>query len=145
MYVAYSNSIIEEKLSGKNQHIRKHITGNRLTFTARGVITPLTRPHMYDEIDIPWAMGLELFKLPRVLGEHDGETISVAIGRFGPYVRAGKVFASIDKELDPLEIDFDTAVGIMVEKKEAIKNALIKDFKDAPDITDEGDVTELPF
>jgi len=61
--------------------------------------------------------ALDLFKLPRTLGERDGEVCSVGIGRFGPYVRLGATYASLTPEDDPLEIDLARAVELIDLKK----------------------------
>ncbi|NER18783.1 type I DNA topoisomerase [Spongiivirga citrea] len=63
--------------------------------------------------------ALELFKLPRKLGEYDGEQLEVAIGRFGPYVRFGKQFVSLAKDDDPFEISMARAVELVEAKKKA--------------------------
>ena len=73
--------------------------------------------------------ALELFKLPRDLGETDeGEELQVAIGRFGPYVRFGSQFASLKKDDDPYTISRERALELVEEKKEAIIKATIKTF-----------------
>ncbi|HMC96479.1 MAG TPA: topoisomerase C-terminal repeat-containing protein, partial [Flavobacteriales bacterium] len=61
--------------------------------------------------------ALDLFKLPRTLGERDGEICTVGIGRFGPYVRLGSTYASLTPEDDPLEIDLRRAVELIDLKK----------------------------
>jgi DNA topoisomerase-1 len=72
--------------------------------------------------------ALELFKLPRNLGEYLGEKIESNIGRFGPYVRYKTTFASIKEEDgdDPMTIELERAVEIMEAKLEADKNKYIK-------------------
>jgi len=75
------------------------------------------------------ADALELFKLPRSLGEDGGEAVSVAIGRFGPFVKRGSVYASLKKEDDPYTIDLETAVARIREKEEIAANRLIKAFE----------------
>lgn len=78
---------------------------------------------------IELAEALELFKLPRDLGETDeGEPLSVNIGRFGPYVRYGSKFASLGKEDDPYTVTRERALELVAEKKIADANRLIKDF-----------------
>ena len=75
--------------------------------------------------------ALELFKLPRDLGETaDGETVSASIGRFGPYVRYGNKFVSI-KEDDPYTIALPRAIELIEEKKIFDANRIIQDFTDA--------------
>ncbi|WP_339610003.1 type I DNA topoisomerase [uncultured Planktosalinus sp.] len=63
--------------------------------------------------------AIDLFKLPRTLGELDGEEVEVNNGRFGPYVRYGKTFISLPKGMDPLEVSMDTAKELIEEKKKA--------------------------
>lgn len=73
--------------------------------------------------------GLELFKLPRKLGETpEGEPVSASIGRFGPYVRYADKFASI-RDDDPYTITLERALVVVAEKKEADANRLILDFE----------------
>ncbi|MES1935392.1 DNA topoisomerase I [Salinisphaera hydrothermalis] len=73
--------------------------------------------------------ALYLFNLPRDLGETpEGEEIQVNIGRFGPYVRYGKKFASL-KEDDPYTISKERALEVIAEKKEADAKKLIKHFE----------------
>ena len=62
---------------------------------------------------------LDLFKLPRQLGQLNGEEVEVNNGRFGPYVRYGKKFVSLPKGVDPLEVTFDTAKELIDEKEKA--------------------------
>ena len=82
-----------------------------------------------DSITLPEAM--KLFELPRQLGQNaQGEEISVGIGRFGPFVKAGSTYASIPAGTDPYEIDFDAAVELVRAKREALANRVIASFQD---------------
>jgi len=72
--------------------------------------------------------ALDLFKLPRSLGELEGKTVTVSVGRFGPYVRHDGLFASLKKEDDPYTIEFDRAVELIKDKREADAKKLIKSF-----------------
>ncbi len=75
--------------------------------------------------------ALHLFKLPRDLGSAvDGETISVGVGRFGPFVKHGKVYASIKPPDDPYTIELERAKEVLHEKAEAIRNRVIASFRD---------------
>jgi DNA topoisomerase I len=74
--------------------------------------------------------ALDLFKLPRTLGEYEGQTLKANTGRFGPYIQHGKVFASIPKGEDPLNISFERAVEIVQAKLEADANKIIKTFEE---------------
>ncbi len=76
--------------------------------------------------------ALKLFELPRDLGEYEGETVSAAIGRFGPYVKFGKMFVSIPKTLTPQGITLDEAIELINAKREAEANKLIKTFDEMP-------------
>ncbi len=78
---------------------------------------------------IALAEALELFKLPRTLGEDGGEPVSVAIGRFGPFAKRGSTYASLKKEDDPYTIDLETALARIREKEEIAANRLIKAFE----------------
>lgn len=79
----------------------------------------------YDE-------AMELFKLPRQLGETpEGEPVSAAIGRFGPYIRYGNKFVSLPKEESPYIVELERALELVVEKKKVDAERIIKDFKEA--------------
>lgn len=82
-----------------------------------------------DEITFDDAM--ELFKLPRELGETaEGEKVSASIGRFGPYVKYGSKFVSIKEPDDPYTIELPRALEVIAEKKAADAAKLIQDFPD---------------
>ena len=72
---------------------------------------------------------LNLFKLPMDVGEFEGEMLTVAVGRFGPYVKLGKTFVAIPKGEEPLNVTYDRAVELVVAKREADKNKEIKKFE----------------
>lgn len=72
--------------------------------------------------------ALDLFKLPKILGVHEGEEISVGVGRFGPYVRQGKSYTSIPKDKDPLDLTLEEAVLLIKEKAEAEERSLLRSF-----------------
>jgi DNA topoisomerase-1 len=75
------------------------------------------------------AEALELFLLPRTLGEDDGETITVAIGRFGPFAKRGATYASLGKDDDPYTIDFARALQLIRERETFLANRVIKKFE----------------
>ena len=73
--------------------------------------------------------ALELFKLPRHLGETaDGKAISTNVGRFGPYVKYGSEYASMGKTDDPHTLTLERALEIIAEKKQKDADKLLKDF-----------------
>lgn len=76
--------------------------------------------------------ALELFKLPRNLGTHMGEEVTVGVGRFGPFVKLGGTYASLKTEDDPYTIELPRAVALVAEKLEAAANRLIKKFEGSP-------------
>ncbi len=73
--------------------------------------------------------ALELFLMPRALGEDNGEPVSVGIGRFGPFAKRGSTYASLKKEDDPYTIDLARAVFLVEEKEEIARNRIIKEFE----------------
>ena len=73
--------------------------------------------------------ALELFKLPIDFGEYEGESLSVGVGKFGPYVRHGKAYVSVPKDEDPLTITRERAIELIAEKRQADKNREIKKFE----------------
>jgi DNA topoisomerase-1 len=75
----------------------------------------------YDE-------AMELFNLPRMLGEYEGEEIAANVGRYGPYVRYGKKFVSLDKGESAFDVDLERAIELIKAKEKA----------DAPIATYEG-------
>ena len=72
--------------------------------------------------------ALELFKMPRTLGEHNGEEVTVGIGRFGPFAKRGSTYASLKKEDDPYTIELDRAVFLIEEKEEIARNRIISQW-----------------
>ena len=80
------------------------------------------------------ADAMELFKLPRDLGQFEEKPVVVNIGRFGPYVVHDKKFVSIPKGEDPYTITYERAVELIQQKREADANKTIKLFAENPDI-----------
>ena len=75
--------------------------------------------------------ALNLFRLPRSLGEYDGGEMVVGIGKFGPYIRFKSKFFSLKKGVDdPYIVTFERAVEIILEKNENDKKKVLKDFGD---------------
>ncbi|WP_343625093.1 type I DNA topoisomerase [Flavobacterium lindanitolerans] len=74
--------------------------------------------------------ALNLFLLPKKLGDYKGEEVEVNNGRFGPYVRFGKMFISLPKGEDPLDVTFDRAKELIAEKEQA--DAPIGTYKNEP-------------
>ena len=74
--------------------------------------------------------ALELFKVPFDLQDYEGKTVTVGVGRFGPYVKWGEAFISLPKGENPLSVDYDRAVAIIEEKKKA--DAPVASYKGEP-------------
>ena len=76
--------------------------------------------------------ALECFKLPRDLGEFEEKNVSVGVGRFGPYVRHNNAFVSIPKGTDPMSVSLEDAIALILSKREAAENKVIKTFEAEP-------------
>ena len=76
--------------------------------------------------------ALECFKLPRNLGEFEEKPVSVGVGRFGPYVRHNNAFVSIPKGTDPMSVTLEDAIALILSKREAAENKIIKTFEEEP-------------
>jgi len=74
--------------------------------------------------------ALELFKLPRNLGDFEGKDMTVGTGRFGPYIRHNSSFYSLPKIDDPLLVDADRAMEIILAKRKADAEKVIMRFTD---------------
>ena len=78
--------------------------------------------------------ALELFKLPRILGDYEDKEVKVNIGRFGPYVQIERTFSSIPKDMDPMEITLEEAISLHIEKVKQDEANRIKTFEEEPDL-----------
>lgn len=78
--------------------------------------------------------ALDLFKLPRTLGQFEDVDVKANTGRFGPYVQLGKLFVSIPKGTDPLSITLEEAIELIKVKREADANKVIKVFENREDV-----------
>lgn len=78
--------------------------------------------------------ALELFKLPRTLGDYEGKAVSIGTGRFGPYVRYDNKYISLPKELDPMVVTMDEAVALILEKRDEEARRHIKRFEEEPEL-----------
>ncbi len=73
--------------------------------------------------------AMELFKLPRNLGQFEGEDVTVNIGRFGPYAQHAALFYSLKKEMDPYTVGLDEVAPLIEEKRKAKAESEIKVFE----------------
>ncbi len=78
--------------------------------------------------------ALRLFEFPRNIGEYQGKEVTVAIGRFGPYIRFDGKFTSIPKEMSPAHITLEEAVDLIEAKRREEANRIMKTFDEEPDL-----------
>ncbi len=78
--------------------------------------------------------ALDLFRLPRVLGEFEGDDVVVGIGRYGYYVLNQKKFASIPDDLDPFDLTLEQAVNLIQAKRQSETDRHIKSFDEEPEL-----------
>ena len=74
--------------------------------------------------------ALELFKLPREVGEYEGTKVTIGTGRFGPYVLHNRKYVSIPKSINPLTITLEEAIGLIKEKESAEQKRHLKKFEE---------------
>lgn len=84
--------------------------------------------------DITLEEALKLFELPRMLGIYEGDDVSAAIGRFGPYVKYGNKYVSIPKGKEAQTISLEEAIDLIKAKEEAAHNKIVKKFDEEPDL-----------
>ena len=77
---------------------------------------------------------LELFKLPRTLGIHEGHSVTIGMGRFGLYIHCDKLYVSLPKDADPMEMTLDEAVALIKGKQDAEAQRHIKRFDEEPEL-----------
>ena len=78
--------------------------------------------------------ALNLFALPRTLGEWEGVPVAVNVGRFGPYIQVGKEYVSLPATLDPLSVSLDEAIELVQLKRQYEQKRQIKTFDENPDV-----------
>lgn len=78
--------------------------------------------------------ALELFKLPKKVGQFEDKDMTVAIGKFGPYIRHDGAFYSLPKDVDPLDVSEEQAIEIIIDKRKRDSERVIKTFAEAPDV-----------
>ncbi len=78
--------------------------------------------------------ALELFRLPRTLGEFEGDEVVIGTGRFGHYVLHQKKFISLPADADPLAITLDEAIALIREKRQSEADRILRHFEEEPDL-----------
>jgi DNA topoisomerase-1 len=141
--IEHTERVSGERILGTDPKTGKQVSVRMARF---GPVAQLTNPD--DEEEKPKYAGLrreqklehitleealELFKLPRSLGDYEGSEVTVAIGRFGPYVKHNSKFCSLKKEYDPYSIELDEAIEVIEAKRKADAEKMIKVFDENPD------------
>lgn len=92
----------------------------------------LLKNQSIDSISLEEA--LDLFKLPRKVGQYEDKDVVAGVGRFGPYLRHDGKFVSLPKTEDPLTVSLEKSIEIIEDKREAERKKIIKEFKEEPDV-----------
>jgi len=82
---------------------------------------------------ITFEEAMELFKLPKKAGTFEEKEMTVAIGRFGPYIRHNNAFYSLPKEMDPHDVTEEDAIQIIKDKRQKDKEKIIRVFDENPE------------
>ncbi len=78
--------------------------------------------------------ALDLFKMPRNIGNYEEEDVTISIGRFGPYARHNGIFVSLAKTDDPYTIEIDRAIELIEAKRKTDRERIIRIFDERPDV-----------
>ena len=130
----------EDPVSGKNVYVRIGPFGPMVQLGEKQEEEDAPKPKFASLMKgqsiqtITLEEALDLFKLPRTIGEFDGKEIVASVGRFGPYLRYDGKFTSIKKDDgdDPLTIEIDRAIELIKIKIQADKDRLISNFDGNP-------------
>ena len=76
--------------------------------------------------------ALELFSLPRTLGNFEGKEVTIGAGRFGPYIKHNNIYVSLPKSHDPLTVSLEEATGLIEAKRKAEAERIIKTYEQEP-------------
>ncbi|MEN8194059.1 MAG: type I DNA topoisomerase [Bacteroidota bacterium] len=98
---------------------------------AKPIYAPLRPTQKLNQITLEEA--LDLFKLPRVVGEFEEKEVVAAIGRFGPYVRHDSKFYSLNKNYDPYTIEINEAIEVIEAKRQKDIDNTLKTFSEDPE------------
>lgn len=78
--------------------------------------------------------ALDLFKLPRTVGQFEDADVVIGVGRFGPYVLHNKKYTSVPKTFDPMEITLEESIELILAKREQEAKQHIKSFDEEPNL-----------
>lgn len=123
--------------SGKNVYVRIGRFGPLVQIgessdTEKPRFASLRRDQRIESITLQEA--LDLFKLPRIIGMFEDKEMTASVGRFGPYIKHGSSFYSIPKTDDPMTITPERAIELILAKRKANAEKLIKSFPENPEV-----------
>ncbi len=149
------NPMVEKTMNSKSEHrVGERVLGNdpvsgKLVSVKIGRFGPVAQIGTADEEKKPrfaqlkkeqsletitLEEALELFRLPRDLGEYEGEVVSIGTGRFGPYVLYKKQYASLPKGSDPLEMTLEEAIELIETRNREEREKHLKAFDEEPEL-----------
>ena len=145
--------VVEETMNSRQQHkAGERLLGNdpktgRPVFVKIGRFGPVVQIGSADDREKPMFAQLpkeqsmetitieeamELFKLPREIGEYEGKPVTIGAGRFGPYILHDRQYTSIPKGTDPMGITLDNAILLIQEKRQQDSKKHMKFFLEDP-------------
>jgi DNA topoisomerase-1 len=151
-YAAFE-PVVEKTLNARSEHkagereLGKDPRTKKPVFVKIGRFGPVVQIGSADDKDKPQfahlpkeismetltlEQALELFKLPRMLGEYEGEPVTVGAGRFGPYVLHAGKYTSLPKGANPLAVTIADAVKLIDEKRKQDTQKHVKTFEEDP-------------
>ena len=83
---------------------------------------------------ITFEEAMNLFKLPRTLGDYEGAEVTIGTGRFGPYVLHNKSYVSLPSKYNPMDITLEEAIELINEKKQTEEKKHLKQFAEEPEL-----------
>jgi DNA topoisomerase I len=141
--IEHSERVSGERILGTDPKTGKQISVRMARFGPVAQLTDLNDPESKPEYagirkdqkleHITIEEALELFKLPRTLGEFEEAEVTAAIGRFGPYLKHKSKFYSLKKEYDPHTVSLEEAIEVIKAKRIADDEKTIKIFEENPD------------
>ena len=87
-----------------------------------------------EKTPITFEEAIELFKIPKVIGEYEGEDVKVSIGRYGPYIAHMKKFVGLPKDTNIFDVKLDEAIELIEAKRKEDANKTIKTFEEREDV-----------
>jgi len=141
--IEHSERVSGERILGTDPKTGKQVSVRMARFGPVAQLTDLNDPESKPEYagirkdqkleHITIEEALELFKLPRTIGEFEESEVVAAIGRFGPYLKHKSKFYSLKKDYDPHTISLEEAIEVIKAKRIADDEKIIKIFEENPD------------